>query len=238
MAYLTIVVGGNPNFGGYLSIDGTQSFQLVNDMTYELPSGLHHFEIFSRSDSQRNSGQKLYAFNTVAGALGGRTGMIGSISGAINENHALNSMGYSWTFQASVGDDQVLILQIVSQGNEILGAPDFLISPLDQETITYLQTFFAQQKAEQEAQERAKREEKEERERLREIERNTPRRSKPKIIVGSILSGLSLPYILFLGLMSTVVQGASGVLVLAVVPLAVLVVGLVLLMTGLQKKIR
>ena len=70
MSFLLIRVYGNPSFGGYLSMDGGQSVQLVDDVVYEIEPGLHLFEVHSTSDSARRTGSITSAVNSFVGTDG------------------------------------------------------------------------------------------------------------------------------------------------------------------------
>ena len=56
MAYIYVEISGNKDFGGYLSVDGGESIALQDDFVYELEPGLHLFELHSKSDAERKTG--------------------------------------------------------------------------------------------------------------------------------------------------------------------------------------
>lgn len=138
MAYLVITVGGNPDFGGYLSVDGEASIKLEDDITYQLVSGVHHFQLYSRSDAQRRMGQSSSFVNSLFGSNGG-------LFDRFADAAADNAIGQSWSFQAHVEDDEALIIEIVSKGDKILSAPQYRIQPLDDETLEYLRGVFGEE---------------------------------------------------------------------------------------------
>ena len=216
MAYLVISVAGNPQFGGYLSVDGEASVLLTDDITYELRSGLHYFEIFTTSDAQRKLGKGQQVFNSIVDT--------GGFIGAVSEAQAENSLGESWSFQARVDDDEAIFIDIVSKGNSIMTAPHYRIRQLDDETLEAWDQYFADLHAQEEA-------ERLEKERRREEAKNMPRRSIPKIIVGAILSFYSLCITIALLSMAS----AKAV---ALIPAILLVIFLIMFIDGLRRKIR
>ena len=134
MAYLNFVVGGNPNFGGYVSMDGDASVPIKHDDTYRIQSGVHQFTIYTRSDAQRKVGQGASIVNSLFGS--------GGILGFLADNRANNAMGESWSFQASIYDDELLVIEIVSRGNDILSAPQYRVRQLDDEMIQEIEKLF------------------------------------------------------------------------------------------------
>ena len=134
MAYLIISVSGNPTFGGYLSMDGDPSVKVEDDVTYKIKGGAHYFELFSRSDAQRKVGKGSNFVNNLFGA----SGLLGLFANAAADN----AMGESWSFQTHVDDDEALIIEIVSRGNEILSAPQYHVRQLDEETIQKFDAMF------------------------------------------------------------------------------------------------
>lgn len=224
MAYLVISVAGNPDFGGYLSVDGESSILLTDDITYELTSGAHYFEIFTKSDAQRKLGQGQQVFNNIMGT--------GGFIGAISEAQAENSLGESWNFQVRAGDDEAVFIDIVSKGNTILSAPRYRVTQLDDETLEHLQSIFRAQEEEQ----RKAEEEKRAREEAERIARaTTPRRSIPKIIVGAILSFYSFCAVIAVGIGIASNGWPPAVLLLPMIPL---VIFLIMLFDGIRRKIR
>ncbi len=134
MAFLILSVSGNPSFGGYLSMNGDPSIAVEDDITYQIPGGAHYFELFTRPDSIRKSGSGLNVMNSLFGS--------GGLLGAFTNASAQNAMGKSWSFQAHVNDDEALIIEIVSRGNDILSAPQYYIRQLDDETIQAMNEMF------------------------------------------------------------------------------------------------
>ena len=134
MAYLVISVNGNPEFGGYLSLDGESSVLVSNDDIYKISNGAHYYELFTRSDAQRRAGENSNFVNNLFGASG--------VLGYFADAAASNAMGESWSFQAHVDEDEALVIEIVSRGKEILCAPQYRIYPLDEETIKEFESCF------------------------------------------------------------------------------------------------
>ena len=134
------------------------------------------------------------------------------------------SGGYN--FQARLNYDDVIVVEVVTRLNEIISTPTYHVKKLsdfDARTISTFNTLADEKRAS----DLRKREEFE--------ESLKPRRSKPKIIVGSILTGLGV-----FGSLIGILDMASGEGdPSGFVPMAVfLVVGLILLLTGLKKKVR
>lgn len=135
------------------------------------------------------------------------------------------SGGYN--FQASLNYDDVIVVEVVTRLNEIISTPTYHVKKLsdfDAKTIS----MFNRLADEKRASDLRKREEFE--------ESLKPRRSKPKIIVGSILTGLGALGSL-IGILT--MAGGEGDPSAAIAPMAVfIIVGLILLLTGLKKKVR
>lgn len=220
MAYLMISVAGNPEFGGYLSIDGESSFLLTDDMTYELTSGSHYFEIHTTSDAQRKIGRGQQLFNDIVGS--------GGVIGAISEAQADNSLGDSWNFQVRAGDDEAVFIDIVSRDRTILAAPRYRVVQLEDDFLEELRSEFAQM-------EEKNRQAEEEKKRQEEIRKNTPRRSIPKIIVGAILSFYS-----FCGLIAAfcIISSENSSPLFMLIPLIPLVIFLIMMFDGIKRKLR
>ena len=122
--------------------------------------------------------------------------------------------------------DDVIVVEVVTRLNEIISTPTYHVKKLsdfDARTISTFNTL-ADEKRASDLKKREKFE-----------ESLKPRRSKPKIIVGSILTGLGV-----FGSLIGILDMASGEGdPSGFVPMAVfLVVGLILLLTGLKKKVR
>jgi len=216
MAYLYLSIGGNPDFGGYLSMDGGRSILMKDDMVYEIEDGLHAYTIHSTSDAKRAGGRVQGTINNLTGS--------GGFFDTVNRVQAMNAMGDEWNFQARAVGDEVLVIEIVSRGEKIISTPEYQVTEFKEETIQSWKEYFAEQH-EKEA----------EKERKRQEERAKPRRSKPKIIVGSILTGLGV-FGSLIGL-STMAGGEGDPS--AIAPMAVfIIVGAILLLTGLKKKVR
>ena len=216
MAFLYLSIGGNPDFGGYLSVDGGRSILMKDDMVYEIEDGLHAYTIHSTSDAQRRSGRVQGTINNLTGS--------GGFFDTVNRVQAMNAIGDEWNFQARAVGDEVLVIEIVTKGNNIITTPEYRVTEFEEETIQSWKEYFAEEHAKEA-----------EKERKRQEERAKPRRSKPKIIVGSILTGLgALGSLIGISTMAGGEGDPSGF-----VPMAVfLVVGLILLLTGLKKKVR
>ena len=222
-AYYTTLIYGNEDFGGYLSVDGEKSFPIAHDMTYPIDPGPHRFEIFTTSDFQRAAGN-------LQATLYANTSSSGAILDYIERNQALKNIGDGWQIDCFVEENQTVYLSVRSNGKNIVAAPSYEVADLTDEQIAMLEDAFAQMEEDciREEEERIRREE--------ELKR-TPRRSVPKIIVGSILAGigaLETPMFLLEGLLGEQYQ----MLAASVVTASMLIFGLILLLSGLRKKIR
>ena len=222
MAYLLFSVGGNPDFGGYLSVDGEPSILMQDDVVCELQSGLHAFKIHSTSDDQRAAGKRAKNLSN----LFGDGGALDSISRA----QAKNAIGREWSFQGRVGDDEVMIIEVVSEGMDIISTPEYRVTEVDEETRARWESIFEEQRRLAAEEEEKRKAEEAEKERKREEARKLPRKSIPKIIVGGVVSFYG---VIFTAIMATSVGGVG-----IVAGLAALGVGAFLLFDGLRKKIR
>ena len=219
MAFISISVYGNQSFGGFLSMDKSKSVKLEDDDIYEIEPGPHLFEIHSTTDAMRKAGARQSAINSFVGS---------GVTGVLSEMQAQNAMGDTWSFEVFLNDNELLQSAVRSEGTKIVGTPQYTTKVLDDEELEELEEFFRRQR---EAAEAARAE----RERAREEARNRPRRSKPKIIVGAIMSGWGA--LLTLIMVASMASGEAPVGAL-VFFLILLGVGLFLLFSGLKKKVR
>lgn len=208
MAYLRTTVSGNPEFGGYLSVDGGKSIPVKDDMTYELEDGQHLFELHSTPDWQRKMGKFQNGLNSM-------TSSSGKILDAVYEKQASDAIGDTWRFQVVAQEGQLIEISVLSKGEKIIADPMYNVTDLELDVLADLQARFAEiHKREEEY-------------------ANTPRRSGKQIAIGIaliVLFGGAL-------IMSIQESGSVSVAVLVTV-LGVVAVGVLLLVLGLRKKIR
>lgn len=227
MAYLLFSIGGNPQFGGYLSVDGEPSILMQDDTVYELQSGLHVFKIHSTSDKQRAAGQRQKNFSNLFGD--------GDALDTFSRTQAKNAIGKEWSMQVRANDDEVVIIELVSEGLDIISTPEYRVAEVDEETKQRWEGIFEEQRR-LAAEEEAERQRKEEEKRIkREEERKLPRKSLPKIIVGAIVGGWGA--LLTLIMLINILTGSMPVPMI-IAPLIALGVGGFLLLDGVKKKIR
>lgn len=161
-AYLSTFIYGNEEFGGYFSVDGETSIAFQNDMTYQLDPGPHHIAFYSTSNMQRKAGAfqaKVYCNTSSSGAL----------FDALERREALKNLGDSWTIDVFVEEGQMLILNVRSKGNSIVGSPSYMVQDLSEEQIEALDEMFEELEEEIVA------------------EMNRPKRKPAKIVWGIIL---------------------------------------------------
>lgn len=212
-AYLSTFIYGNESFGGYISLDGSASQPVEHDMIYQIEPGPHHIDFYSTSNRQRKAG----AFQA---AVYSNTSSSGAILDALERREALKNLGDKWSIDVFVGDGQVMTLSVRSSGNSIVGSPVYIVEDLSDEQIEALDEQFEKIHAAYVA------------------EMNRPRRKPGQIVwgiillllaafgaynyygTGAYLSGEYEPYIPIIAL---------GILV---------VVGLLLFINGVRKKVR
>ena len=204
-------------------MDGGQSVQLVDDVVYEIEPGLHLFEVHSTSDSARRTGSITSAVNSFVGTDG--------VLGAINRASARNAIGDTWSFQVNLDDDDMLSLSVRSQGNSILGDPQYEVGALSEEQVEYIKNFLAESQAKEAAEQEERRKA---REKAREEERMRPRRSTVKILLGLIIAFWSTLF----AIVGIDLVMATGELPLLLIGCAGLVLGIVLFILGMIKKVR
>lgn len=214
-AYLTTLIYGNESFGGYLSVDGEKATAIEDDMTYQIDEGPHRIEIFSTSNAERAAGKfqaSVYANTSSSGAL----------FDTLERNQAIKNLGDCWSMDIFIEEGQALVLSVRTNGRNIVAAPSYEIRELTDEQIEYLEEGF--QKIEEQ----------------RIVEANTPRRSAPKIVWGSILMGVGL--MSGSGALSSGAFSASNDIATTIAMVMVfggmIGVGLILFLTGLRKKVR
>ena len=210
-AYISTYIYGNESFGGYFSVDGGSSVEVQDDVTYQIDPGPHHSEFFSTSNAQRNAG-KLQA------AIYRNTSSNGALFDELERREAMKNLGSHWTIDVFVEDEQMLVLNVRSNGNTIVGSPTYSVEDLTEEQSEALAEFFEELEQEIIA------------------ERNRPKRSKKKIVWGTILT--------FLGacMAASIVSGELEKTDPEWIPwFAVglfLVIGLPLFIDGIRKKVR
>ena len=161
-AYLTTLIYGNENFGGYFAVDGDAARPVEHDMTYQLNPGPHHIDFYSTSNAQRKAG-------AVQAHLYCKTSSSGVILDAIERRQALNNLGDSWSIDVFVDEDLLLILSVQTSGNYIVAGPFYKVEDLDDDEIETLEAVFEQMEQEAIA------------------EANRPKRKPAKIVWGIIL---------------------------------------------------
>ena len=134
MAFIRTKIEGNTSFGGYLFMDSGRSVAIQDEMTYEIPSGTHYFEIHSKSDAERGMGKFQKGINGMTSN--------GKIIDKLCDMQANNSLGDAWSFNAELEDNDCLVIQIRSKGTKIVGEPDYEIIELDDETVAQLKEEF------------------------------------------------------------------------------------------------
>lgn len=143
MAYIRIEVSGNPNFGGYLSVDEGSSIKLSDSDVYELDEGQHLFEIHSTSDFDRKAGgARRWLYNNTSSS--------GSILDSIERHDIAKQLGDDWNFQVVVDANDLIVISVMSKGEKIIGSPSYQIYDMDEETRTAYDEHFAQIHAEAE----------------------------------------------------------------------------------------
>lgn len=212
-AYLSTFIYGNEDFGGYFSVDGETSVAVQNDMTYQIEPGPHHIEFFSTSNVQRKAGAfqaKVYCNTSSSGAL----------FDALERREALKNLGDSWTIDVFVEEDQMLILNVRSKGNSIVGSPSYMVQDLSEEQVETLEEMFDELEEEIIA------------------EMNRPKRKPAKIVWGIILLVIGA----YLGIMfmqnpEMMSEGYPAWTPYVAIG-ALLLVGLLLFINGIRKKVR
>ncbi len=214
-AYLCTFIYGNESFGGYFSVDGEKSRAIEDDMTYQLEPGPHRIEIFSTSNAERAAGK-------FQAAVYSNTSSSGAVWDSIERNQAIKNLGDSWSFDVFVEENQCVFLRVRTSGRSIVADPMYEVTDLTDEQIERLETTF--KKIEEQ----------------RIIEKNTPRRSVPKIVWGSILMGIGgLCVLTVLGEMAGGSVSEPSALIAPLVVLGGLAIGgLLLFIDGRKKKIR
>ena len=166
-AYLATYIYGNEDFGGYFSVDGESSIPVEHDTVYTIEPGHHRIDFYSTSNVQRKAGR-------LQAAVYNNTSSSGALFDALERREALKNLGDHWTIDVFVGDDQMIVLSVQTQGNKIVGSPSYAVEDLTEEQCEMLEEFF--EELEQEIIE----------------EQNRPKRSKGKIAWGIILTVLGL----------------------------------------------
>lgn len=218
-AYLYTVIEGNESFGGYISMDGAKGTEkIVNGMYYKIDPGSHRFDIYSTSDAQRgmaNFQGKLYA----------NTSSSGAIIDAMERKQIIDGMGDCWTIEARVGDNEMIAICVTSRGNEIIVSPEYKVVELSEEDLAEIDEVFKAAEVEHEKW------------------KNTPVRSVKKIIFGALLmyTGFGGCFA-FLGMGMNASSGGTDTLVAMIGSIVVFlgmgIVGLLLFIDGLKKKLR
>jgi len=240
MAYITVSISGNEEFGGYLSVDGAESFAVQDGYVYQLDNGPHFFQLHTTTDAQRKAGERQRAVNNLVGS---------GAMGVLSDIQSTAAIGRTWEFHAEAWEGQCLELSILSEGRSINVPPRFAVVECTEEEIEEYEGIFAEFYAEQEAEREREAEERAERERKaaqeRERLKTTPRRSKKLLIPGIIISAICALGILAYGSMLLSAESVdpadptSMTLLVAIGVLGVgLIVGLILLFSGAKKKIR
>lgn len=109
MALLKVSVTGGSDFAGYLSVNGCKEIMIVDGGVYEIPSGVVHFDYYTRSSAERKTGQLNAAVNG------------GSLIGAAM---SASSMGESYSIDEEITDNTIVELSTFVKGNrKVYAAP-------------------------------------------------------------------------------------------------------------------
>lgn len=221
MAYLHLMVKGNPDFGGYISLNGARSVPVQDDWTWEIADGMHSIKIYSKSNVSRTAGK-------ITGAATAISYNYSALSRA-SLMMAANDIGDEWEIGVNLAPEDCLFIQTYSRGNQIVAAPTYYVETLSDEMVVYLENRFREQYEEQARIEEERRQEKE---RIASM----PRRRKGQIVWGVILMAIGT-VMSFAGI-SYVADGY--VEEVAFIPVGLLIIGLGVLKfcLGMRKKVR
>ncbi|MBO5401974.1 MAG: hypothetical protein J6A85_02245 [Clostridia bacterium] len=211
-AYYSTLIYGNESFGGYISVDGGRATTVGHDLTYKLDPGPHRFEIYSTSNVERAAGK-------FQASVYNNTSSSGALWDTLERNQAVKNLGDKWIIEAFVEEGQSIVISIRTSGRKIVATPAYEIVDFTEEQIETLETYYKE----------------EEEKRIAQL--NAPRRSKPKIIVGCILTAaFGMPFLSTLMMLATSAESAS------VIPVAVTgigaLIGIFLFISGMKKKVR
>lgn len=130
MPYVCICVEGNPDFGGYLSIDKGRSVEVKDGSYFEISNGTHVIDIGSKSKATNNA---LEIGSVVNARMGGE--ILGSVA-------ALRAIGDEWSFQIEAYDDDVVEIDVLSKGKKIIGTPSYRITEFTDEALAEVKEHF------------------------------------------------------------------------------------------------
>ncbi len=146
---------------------------------------------------------------SVQASVYNNTSSSGVILDAIERQSALSNMGDGWVIDVFVQEGQLLTLSVLTKGSKFAGTPLYEVDDLTDEAIKELEEKF-------------------------EAWRNTPVRSKKQIVWGLILA--SVGAIIFSNyIRNNNEENAGGILVVWGI---IFVVGVILFLLGMKKKIR
>ena len=123
MAYVQLMISGNTDFGGYLSIDGQKAFAIGHDVTYELSPGKHTFTVYTASNAERNS-NAIYNWGKSGGSKAVATIFDPVMKGAEGE---------SWNFSASLEEKDCAVLTVTTKGTSFVKEPVLEVCKLSEE---------------------------------------------------------------------------------------------------------
>lgn len=214
MPYLKIEISGNTDFQGYLSIDKDREVKFLDGDFFRLSPGGHYFELHSTSPASRGLGGIMdWADKHSSGAY------IDPITNMKLRNDTEDALGSSWNFQMHLGDNDIAVLSIIAKGDEILGTPTHSVYDMDEEMRAAIEEMFKEMD--------------EEAERIA----NTPRRSKKMIAWGAVIVFFGVAFSSN-GLSGYLSDGWEGGLPFAATWGSIAIIGILLIIFGMRKKIR
>lgn len=126
MAYLIVNVSGNPNFGGYFSIDEGDSVQAVNGTIIQVPEGEHVISVFTTDDFQRDTAKWNRALSSGSNA---------SLLDKFNNSMAKRGQGESWRYEITVSETDGIFFEVESPNGKIEKAPNYSIRTLTEDEL-------------------------------------------------------------------------------------------------------
>lgn len=126
MAYLIVNVSGNPNFGGYFSIDEGDSVQAVNGTIIQVPEGEHVISVFTTDDFQRDTARWNKALSS---------GSNGSLFDKFNNSMAKRGQGEAWHYEITISETDGIFFEVETENGKIKKAPNYSIRTLTEDEL-------------------------------------------------------------------------------------------------------
>lgn len=134
MAFIKFNVTGNPQYGGYLTIDGV-TVSVTDGKTFQIKDGHHNFTLHEKSTMSRFGG-KLSKFS--ASLSSNSSSSLERKWSEHESNKADSAIGDTYVFSADLTPNDCVVISVETHGERFIDEPAYHCCELSYETIATL----------------------------------------------------------------------------------------------------